>query len=291
MSEQSPVVNYLTVNNGRHLQADCENCFGLCCVALAFAASTDFAMDKAAGQPCTNLQSDFRCGVHNNLRQQGLRGCTVFDCLGAGQQVSQKTYAGQDWHQDTKIAKQMFEVFPVMKELHELLWYLTDALTFSLARPIQQELNEALIETLRLTELEPELIILLDLNTHRIKVNQLLLGTSEIVRTEALQSLKGTNGGRRKSYNRGADLIGAKLKGADLRGVNFRGAYLIASDLREADLRSADLIGADFRDSDLSGADLTRSMFLTQAQVNSAKGDSSTKLPLRLIHPPHWTGC
>lgn len=30
------------------LQADCDNCFGLCCVALPFAASADFAIDKDA---------------------------------------------------------------------------------------------------------------------------------------------------------------------------------------------------------------------------------------------------
>lgn len=29
-----------------HLRADCGNCFGLCCVALPFAATTDFAIDK-----------------------------------------------------------------------------------------------------------------------------------------------------------------------------------------------------------------------------------------------------
>ncbi len=37
------------------LKADCEKCFGLCCVALPFAASADFAFDKQAGSPCINL--------------------------------------------------------------------------------------------------------------------------------------------------------------------------------------------------------------------------------------------
>ncbi len=80
---------YLTSPDNRRLrlQADCENCFGLCCVALPFAASADFAIDKDAGKPCENLQSDFRCGIHNSLRQRGFRGCTVYDCFGAGQKV------------------------------------------------------------------------------------------------------------------------------------------------------------------------------------------------------------
>lgn len=270
------------------LQADCENCFGLCCVALPFAASADFAIDKDAGQPCQNLQSDFRCGVHNSLRQRGFRGCTVYDCFGAGQKVSQVTFGGRDWIQAPESSKQMFEVFKAMRQLHELLWYLTEALTLQPARPIHDALSLELDETKRLTRLDPESLMELDVAAHRADVNALLLRTSELVRAEALRSLKGSSG-RRKTYSRGADLIGAKLRGADLRGANLRGAYLIAADLRGADLRVADLIGADFRDADLRGADLTESIFLTQAQINAAKGDANTKLPPSLTHPLHWS--
>jgi len=63
------------------LRADCERCFGLCCVAPAFSASADFAIDKDAGQACPNLQSDFRCGIHAHLRPQGFPGCAVYDCF------------------------------------------------------------------------------------------------------------------------------------------------------------------------------------------------------------------
>ncbi|MFD9502720.1 pentapeptide repeat-containing protein [Streptomyces sp. NPDC060035] len=95
---------------------------------------------------------------------------------------------------------------------------------------------------------------------------------------------------RKKRNHRGADLIGARMRGADLRGADLRGAYLIAADLRGADLRLADLIGADFRDADLSGADLMGTLFLTQAQLNAAKGDAATKLPPPLTRPTHWSG-
>jgi uncharacterized protein YjbI with pentapeptide repeats len=54
-------------------------------------------------------------------------------------------------------------------------------------------------------------------------------------------------------------------------------------------MRVADLIGADFRDADIRGADLTGSIFLTQAQINAAKGDAATKLPPLLIRPSHWS--
>ena len=68
----------------------------------------------------------------------------------------------------------------------------------------------------------------------------------------------------------------------------MRGACLIAANLRGVDLSGADLIGADLRDADIRGADLTHSIFLTQAQINTAKGDSSTKLPIQLSRPINW---
>lgn len=265
--------------NRANLLADCQNCFGLCCVALTFTASADFAIDKQAGEPCRNLQPDFGCGIHANLRKEGFSGCTVYDCFGAGQKVSQGTFGGRDWRDDPKMAKQMFAVLPVMRQLHELLWYLTEALALPQAGSLHGDLVVALEETERLTDGGPESLDALDVGPHRQKVNTLLLRTSELVRA-------GVSG--KKKDRRGADLIGAKLKGADLRGANLRGAYLIGSDLRGADLRSADLIGADLRDADLRGADLTGCIFLTQSQVNAAKGDGDTRVPPSLTRPSHW---
>ncbi|MBW5448845.1 pentapeptide repeat-containing protein [Cohnella sp. CFH 77786] len=272
----------------RTLQADCERCFGLCCAALPFAASEDFAIDKAAGQPCPNLRSDFRCGIHDGLRQQGFRGCTVFDCFGAGQKVSQITFGGRDWRQAPETADRMFQALPIMRQLHELLWYLNEALMLQAARPIYDALRQTLEKTERLTELGPDSLLDLDAAAHRAEVNTLLLQTSELVREDARRR-DGNPPKPRKNVRRGADLIGAKLRGADLRFANLRGAYLIAADLREADLRTADLIGADFRDADIRGANLGGSLFLTQAQLNAAKGDARTQLPQFLTRPVHWT--
>ncbi|WP_276914795.1 pentapeptide repeat-containing protein [Aneurinibacillus aneurinilyticus] len=270
------------------LHADCENCFGLCCVALPFAASADFAIDKDAGRPCPNLQSDFRCSIHKSLREQGFKGCTVFDCFGAGQKVSQVTFAGVDWREDSEKAKKMYNVFPIMKQLHEMLWYLTEALTLKASRPIHRELSFALDETERLSQLNPDSLMELDVPSHRADVNALLLKTSELVWTELRRRHKSSQKSKRSDF-RGADLIGANLRGADFRGANLRGACLIAADLRDADLRATDLIGADLRDADLRGADLTDSIFLTQVQINSAKGDVHTKLPPLLSRPTNWS--
>ncbi|MDO0938637.1 pentapeptide repeat-containing protein [Streptomyces sp. DG2A-72] len=264
------------------LRGDCANCFGLCCVALRFTASADFAVDKDAGTPCRNLQDDHRCGIHARLRQEGFTGCTVYDCFGAGQKVSQVTFGGQDWRKGPRDrARRMFDVFPVVRQLHELLWYLSQALTLPAARPVHADLRRALDKTEELTRLTPQELGALDVGAHRQDVNALLLRTSELVRAGMR--------GRRKD-RRGADLMGARLKGADLRGVSLRGAYLIATDLTGADLRGADLIGADLRDADLTDADLTGAFFLTQPQVNAARGSAGTKLPESVARPAHWTG-
>jgi uncharacterized protein YjbI with pentapeptide repeats len=263
------------------LRGDCANCFGLCCVALPFTASADFALDKAAGTPCRNLQDDHRCGIHARLRQSGFSGCTVYDCFGAGQKVSQVTFAGKDWRGGSREhARRMFDVFPVVRQLHELLWYLTEALTLPAARPLHAELRGLLEATEDITRRTPEELADLDVAAHRQEVNVLLLRTSELARAGA--------GGRKKN-RRGADLMGARLKGADLRGANLRGAYLIAADLTGADLRGADLIGADLRDTDLTDADLTGAFFLTQPQLNAARGSAGTRLPASVARPAHWT--
>lgn len=272
----------------RNLRADCENCFGLCCVTLYFSDSEGFPVDKDAGKPCINLQTDFRCSVYKTLRKRGLKGCTAFDCFGAGQKVAQVTYDGHDWRQVPESAKQMYEIFQIMRQIHEMLWYLTEALRLQPACDIQGELNSMLNETERLTFLSPDSLIKLDLASHRADVNTLLLQTSELVRTKVRRGQK-TSSRHQKTLGRGLDLIGADLRRTNLRGENLRGAYLIAADLRGVDLSGADLIGADLRDADLRGANLTDSIFLTQAQINTAKGDSDTKLPMSLTPPTHWS--
>ncbi|MEU6235212.1 pentapeptide repeat-containing protein [Kitasatospora sp. NPDC047058] len=260
------------------LVSDCGSCFGLCCAALPFSAGADFAVDKSAGTPCRNLQTDFTCGIHARLRDSGFQGCTVYDCFGAGQHVSQVTFGGRSWREDPANAARMFEVFPVVRQLHELLHYLTEALALAPARPVHAELRRALEETGRLADGTPDEILAVDVPAHRQAVAELLLKASELVRAAV----------PRRREHRGADLFGARLRGADLRGANLRGALLVAADLSGADLRLADLIGADLRDADLAGADLTEALFLTQAQLNAARGDAGTRLPESLVRPAHW---
>ncbi|MFC4493092.1 pentapeptide repeat-containing protein [Streptomyces ovatisporus] len=279
MTQDSPVPSG-DVHPGRpELRADCANCAGLCCVALPFSASADFAVDKDAGQPCSNLRQDFGCGIHAQLRERGFPGCTVFDCFGAGQKVSQVTFGGRNWRETPGVARQMFEVFAVMLQLHELLRHLAEASGLPVGRPLRRELRTAYESTERLTRGSAEEVLGVDVPAHREAVGDLLLRASETVRSRVP--------GRKKNH-RGADLTGAVLANAKLRGASLRGARLIAARLTGADLRDADLIGADLRDADLSGADLAGSLFLTQPQLDSARGDSSTRIPAGLGRPAHW---
>jgi len=252
-------------------------------VVPAFTAAKDFAITKPAGRPCPNLRHDFRCGIHADLRERGFPGCTVYDCFGAGQQVSQVTFGGTDWRTDAGTRTRMFAVFPIMRQLHELLWYLTEARDLPEAAPIHDDLARAYADTDRMTAHSPaELAELaeLDLSAHRERVNELLRQASELARAAISH----------RRTHRGADLVGARLAGADLRGACLRGACLIGADLRTADLRRTDVTGADFRDADLRGADLTGALFLIQSQLAAATGDATTKIPAHAERPAHWSG-
>ena len=247
-------------------------------MAPAFAASADFAIDKPAGRPCPNLQADFRCGIHAELRPRGFPGCEVFDCFGAGQQLTQVTFEGRNWRRTPELAGPMFAALPVMRQLHELLWYLAEALTL-VEEPLLREVRDLQGDTERHTGLGPDQLAALDIGAHRRRGGDLLRTVSASVRAQVPN---------RARDREGADLIGATLRGARLRGASLRGAYLIAADLRDADLRDTDLLGADLRDTDLRGADLTGCLFLTRPQVTAARGNLSTRLPDGVERPTHW---
>jgi uncharacterized protein YjbI with pentapeptide repeats len=270
------------------LKADCDRCIGLCCVAPTFLASADFAISKPAGQACPNLGADHRCTIHSELRQSGFRGCTVFDCFGAGQQITQVTFKGNHWRDGKAVATEMFAVFEVMRQLYESLWYLTEARTLlGTDRPAAPEpatglidrVNDARQRVEQLTECGTNDLRALEPVAFRREIGALLGQVSEFVRGPDATSA---------NDHRNADLIEAKFRGADLRAANLRGAYLIGADLRNADLRMADLLGADLRATDLGNADLSTAIFVTQPQIEAAHGDNRTRIPPILARPNHW---
>jgi uncharacterized protein YjbI with pentapeptide repeats len=255
------------------LTADCSRCFGLCCVLLPFSAASGFGADKASGTPCTHLDGADRCRIHATLREDGWPGCTVFDCFGAGQQVSQVTYGGVSWREQDNLGE-MAAVLSVMRQLHEMLAHLSEAQR----RSPDAAAQAVLTEVVALVDRPPEELLALDVDELRASVGSHLAAASARVRA---------------AYDgadlAGADLAGQSLGGRDLRGAHLRGALLIGADLRGADLGDADLLGADVRDADVRGATLATALFLSQPQANAMRGDAATTLPTPLTRPTHWT--
>ncbi len=167
------------------LVPDCERCCGLCCVAPPFSASPDFAIDKRAGRPCPHLTGDFRCEIHYRLRPEGFPGCVAYDCFGAGQKVTQITYRGDTWRSSPEIAGQMFEVYSVMRHLHALLKYLSEALELHPAGDLHDELQRVFDEIESLSLEGAEALAALDVAPLRQRVNELLVRVSDAVRTRA----------------------------------------------------------------------------------------------------------
>ena len=116
----------------------------------------------------------------------------------------------------------------------------------------------------------------------------------------------------------GSKLVGADLTKAELMRSNFSAANLAGANFEKAEMQRAQLDGAVLTGANLSGADLARAnmgkakfggarleqarMFLTriegvdlsaalgmsQSQLDSACGDSQTKLPKGLKAPASW---
>jgi hypothetical protein len=251
------------------LVADCDQCFALCCVLLPFSAVSGFGIDKPGGTPCPNLAADDRCRIHATLRRDGWPGCAAFDCFGAGQQVSQVTYAGVSWREHEDLGE-MAAVLSVMRMLHEMLTHLAEVARRS-PDPAAAVLSE---EVVALTYATPTELLALDLDDLHERVGGALTAAGARLRTGP--------------DRRGRDLAGQDLRERELHDADLRGAVLIRADLRDVDLGCADLLGADLRDADLRGADLRGVLFLSLAQVNAAVGDDLTVLPEHLTRPSHW---
>jgi len=255
------------------LEPDCARCVGLCCVALPFRESHGFAFAKDAGEPCRHLDGAHGCSIHALLRESGMSGCTSYECFGAGQHVTQVLYAGATWRGRADGGAEMFAVFAVVQRLHEML-VLLDQATALAPEPAIAELRA---EVAAHTVGRPEELLEVELDRLATRVGEVLRGVSRSVRDPAGESWSGH------------DLAGQDLRTAVLADADLRGTLLLAADLRGAVLARTDLLGADLRDADLSGADLSTSLFLTQPQLNAARGSGATILPAALRRPMGWS--
>lgn len=261
------------------LAIDCASCCGLCCTALFYAKADGFPTDKEAGIPCQNLGPDFRCAVHERLASRGLKGCMAYDCFGAGQLVTQEVYQGMDWRSRPELAEEMFAVFLIIRQLCQMRWYLLEAAALLPAKELWPQAGALLLENREMTTLSPAQLLALDLDGHRQRVNGVLRRAGERVQAVTTRQAKG-----KQSF----DCIGKSFQGQALEGRDFSMSLLIAANLDGCRLHGANFLGADLRDANLENADLRESIFLTQWQINTAKGNRNTRLPEFLTLPPTW---
>jgi uncharacterized protein YjbI with pentapeptide repeats len=97
-----------------------------------------------------------------------------------------------------------------------------------------------------------------------------------------------------EAYLWGANLDNAHLEGAQfsnshLQGVDLRWAHLDEAVFSDTQLNGALMHGAHLDGTSLDGADLTLAQGLTQKQLDSAIGDTTTKLPPGLVMPDCWS--
>jgi hypothetical protein len=280
------------------LAADCSRCVGLCCVAPAFAASADFAFSKPSGVACRHLAADASCTIHDRLIPSGFPGCVAYDCFGAGQRVVALFGGGPR-------SAPMLSAYETVRQLHELLWYVADALSRPPAAPVHAAIADARRAIEAAIAGGPPSIEATDPAAHRATVAPLLRRASALTRTAvppaAGRDLAGRDLAGRDLAGRdlaGRDLAGRDLAGRDLAGRDLAGrdlsradlssASLIGADLRGAGLQVADLLAADLRGANLDGADLSGALYLTRTQVGSARGSATTRLPDGLPRPAHW---
>ena len=256
------------------LKIDCEKCSALCCIALFCTRTDGFPANKDAGIPCKHIKNDFRCDIHSKLVSKKMRGCLAYDCFGAGQKVTQLYPFGVDWKSNPNQAGEIFQVFMIVFQLHQMEWYLIEALSLAVDEHLKSDIMELISQDEQMTAQRPDEILRLDVDSYRQNVNQTLKKVSEKITTSYSGCVK--------------DFSGKDFKRANLEGRDFSMSLMIAANLEGCSLRHASFLGADMRDANIKNTDLSQCAFLTQMQINSAKGNGNTKLPQNLLLPDSW---
>lgn len=266
-------------------RTDCGRCCGLCCVALYFSKFDGFPTDKTAGVPCPNLNGNFQCRIHRELPHRGMKGCLAYDCGGSGQLVT-ALYQGKTWSSHPHLAREMFEVFISVHQLWQASWYLTETLTLLPARPLWAQACEYQRQLDTVMQSRPAEILQFEPDELMKNVVLLLKQVGVLVSrqtTPAMQTQK-----KAKNISRKKEFMGYHFKQSDLSGHDFSSSLLIAANLESCCLSGCNFLGADLRDAALSGADLSESIYLTQGQLNAARGNRRTRIPAHLNRPRTW---
>lgn len=259
---------------------DCNKCSGLCCVALYFTRTDGFPKDKEAGVACKNLQSDYKCKIHSKLSQQGLKGCIAYDCFGAGQHVTRYIKSLPDWLIiSKKEADVIFNSYLVVLKIHQALWYLSQCLILCLPQSEKEQAKLLVDAGTALIEHPLEALSEFKIKFFCEKSNDYLKYICSLYQKTPLSN---SNNMQINNY------MGKNMKRKNLVGKDFSMSLLIAANLEQANLDGANFLGADMRDTNIQNTDLSQCLFLTQIQINAARGNNRTILPPFLHKPEAW---
>ena len=260
------------------MKSDCSKCSGLCCTALFFSKTDGFPKDKIAGEPCMHLLKNYQCKIHSQLKAKKMRGCIGYDCFGAGNQVTEIVYKRKTWNELPKQSKEIFDVFTAVFQLYQIRYFLTEASLLIFADSFSGDIQKLIEEHVRITNNSPQIILSFNIEEYRSKANDVL--------KEICKRLHGKE--NRKDFSCPKDFIGKKFRGKDMSGLDLSTKLLIAADFSDCIFDGTIFLGADTRDTNFTGADLEEAVFLTQGQINAAKGNRSTKIPKHLYYPVTW---
>ena len=260
------------------LKSDCTQCSGLCCTALFFSKMDGFPENKITGKPCSNLQKNYQCKIHGELEKKKMKGCIGYDCFGAGQHVTQSIYSGQTWQDKPKQAKEIFDVYIVVYQLYQIRYFLLESMALFPAKILRSKIKPLIQENEIICNCEPQDIIKFNLENYRNKANVFLKQVCSLLQKSLCTENKKCP----------EVLIGKSFQNKDFRGLDLSTKLLIAANFNNCVFDGTIFLGADTRDTDFSNADLRDAVFLSQGQINVAKGNRNTKLPQYLDHPFTW---
>ena len=259
------------------LVSDCSRCSGLCCIALYCFKSDGFPQNKPIGKPCINLMGDYKCRIHNDLESMGMKGCIGYDCFGAGQYLTEEVYRGVTWQTQPERVKEICDLYIFMYRMFQLRFFLYESKKLVSSETLLPEINQLLQENDAMCRLPVEELYEQPIDSYQAKVNHIL-------KKSCVELSKFIGAGNSKETN----FLNRNFKGKDLSGFDFNMKPLIASNFENCKFKGATFIGTDTRDANFNGADLREAVFLSQGQINAAKGSRRTKLPKHLKYPVTW---
>ncbi|MEG0368068.1 MAG: pentapeptide repeat-containing protein, partial [Coprobacillus sp.] len=205
--------------------------------------------------------------VHDSLHERGLRGCLNFDCLGAGQWLTTL------FQEDLQASREqvLFSLFPEVMQMHQTMWYLLELHNFTLSAEETHQINHLLSTVQAIASIKQ--LTAFDVQAFQSDAN-------ELIKKIIFRNISAND--NHHQY------MGHDFKGRSLSNYDLHMKVAIGADFRNCSLENTIFLGTDVRDADFTGCDLTKALFLTQAQVNSMKGNDQTILPTHLHRPETW---